>query len=173
MLNELLRQLRRYDMVAPGETVTCAVSGGADSMALLWGLYLLREKLGITLAAAHFNHHLRGEESQRDENFVREFCERFEIPLTIGGAAVKAGKKGLEAAAREARYGFFETIPGKIATAHTADDNTETVLMHLVRGTGLKGLGGIAPINGNTSGPCFCVPGSRCWPFWRNTTFPL
>lgn len=140
-------------MVAPGEMVTCAVSGGADSMALLWGMYLLREKLGITLAAAHFNHHLRGQESQRDEMFVREFCEGFDIPLTVGGAAVKAGKKGLEAAAREARYAFFETLPGKIATAHTADDNAETVLMHLVRGTGLKGLGGIAPINGKCIRP--------------------
>ena len=148
MLNELLSQLRRYDMLQPGDTVTCAVSGGADSMALLWGLYLLREKLGITLAAAHFNHHLRGEESQRDEDFVRAFCEGFEIPLTVGGAEVKAGKKGLEAAAREARYAFFDTLPGKVATAHTADDNAETLLMHLVRGTGLKGLGGIAPING-------------------------
>ncbi len=153
MLNELLRQLRRYDMVAPGEMVTCAVSGGADSMALLWGMYLLREKLGITLAAAHFNHHLRGQESQRDEDFVREFCDRFDIPLTVGGTAVKAGKKGLEAAAREARYAFFDTLPGKIATAHTADDNAETVLMHLVRGTGLKGLGGIAPINGKCIRP--------------------
>jgi len=153
MLNELLHQLRRYDMVAPGEMVTCAVSGGADSMALLWGMYLLREKLGITLAAAHFNHHLRGQESQRDEMFVREFCEGFDIPLTVGGAAVKAGKKGLEAAAREARYAFFETLPGKVATAHTADDNAETVLMHLVRGTGLKGLGGIAPINGRCIRP--------------------
>jgi len=153
MLNELLHQLRRYDMVAPGEMVTCAVSGGADSMALLWGMYLLREKLGITLAAAHFNHHLRGQESQRDEMFVREFCEGFDIPLTVGGAAVKAGKKGLEAAAREARYAFFETLPGKVATAHTADDNAETVLMHLVRGTGLKGLGGIAPINGKCIRP--------------------
>ena len=153
MLNELLRQLRRYDMVSPGDHVTCAVSGGADSMALLWGMYLLREKLGITLAAAHFNHHLRGEESQRDEMHVREFCDRFDIPLTVGGAAVKSGKKGLEAAAREARYAFFDTLSGKIATAHTADDNAETVLMHLVRGTGLKGLGGIAPINGKCIRP--------------------
>lgn len=149
MLNELLSQLRRYDMLQPGEQVTCAVSGGADSMALLWGMYLLREKLGITLAAAHFNHHLRGEESQRDEDFVREFCDRFDIPLTVGGGEVKPGKKGLEAAARDARYAFLSTLSGKIATAHTADDNAETVLMHLVRGTGLKGLGGIMPLNGS------------------------
>ena len=148
MLNELLSQLRRYDMIEPGDRVVCAVSGGADSMALLWGLYLLREKLDITLCAAHFNHHLRDAESDRDEAFVRQFCHRFDIPLAVGGGAVKAGKKGLEAAARDARYAFLQTLPGKIATAHTADDNAETVLMHLVRGTGLKGLGGIMPVNG-------------------------
>ena len=148
MLNELLSQLRRYDMLQESDQVTCAVSGGADSMALLWGLYLLREKLGIHLAAAHFNHQLRGEESQRDEEFVRQFCDRFDIPLTVGSGEVKSGNKGLEAAARDARYAFLQTLPGKIATAHTADDNAETVLMHLVRGTGLKGLGGIMPVNG-------------------------
>lgn len=153
MLNDLLRQLRKYDMVHPGEQITCAVSGGADSMALLWGLYLLRQKLDIRLCAAHFNHHLRGAESDRDEQFVREFCSRFDIPLTVGQGQITPGKKGLEAAAREARYRFFSTLPGKIATAHTADDNAETVLMHLIRGTGLKGLGGIAPVNGNVIRP--------------------
>ncbi len=157
MLNELLCCLRRYDMLQPGDTVVCAVSGGADSMALLWGLYLLKEKLGIRLRAAHFNHHLRGAESDRDEAFVRDFCQRFEISLTVGSAQVTSGKKGLEAAAREARYAFFDTLPGKIATAHTADDNAETVLMHLVRGTGLKGLGGIAPVRGRLVRPMLGV----------------
>ena len=153
MLNDLLGQLRKYDMVRPGDTLFCAVSGGADSMALLWGLYLLRQKLGITLCAVHFNHHLRREESDRDEQFVRSFCDRFDIPLTVGDGHINPGKKGLEAAAREARYAFFATLPGKVATAHTADDNAETVLMHLVRGTGLKGLGGIAPVNGTVIRP--------------------
>ncbi len=157
MLNKLLKHLRRYDMVAPGDHVICAVSGGADSVALLFGMYLLREKLGITLSAAHFNHQLRGEESDRDEQFAREFCGRYDIPLFVGSAQVVAGKKGLEAAAREARYGFFATLPGKIATAHTADDNAETVLMHLVRGTGLRGLGGISPVNGNIIRPMLTV----------------
>jgi tRNA(Ile)-lysidine synthase len=133
------------------------VSGGADSMALLWCMYMLRDKLGIHLQAAHFNHHLRGEESDRDEAFVRSFCDRFEIPLILGGGQVEAGKKGLEAAAREARYRFLESIPGKLATAHTADDNAETVLMHLVRGTGLKGLGGIAPVRGRILRPMLTV----------------
>ena len=153
MLNKLLSFLRRYELIAPGDTVICAVSGGADSVALLFALYLLREKLGITLEAAHFNHHLRGEESDRDEAFVRELCDRYDILLRIGSGEVVAGEKGLEAAARDARYGYFKTLSGKIATAHTADDNAETVLMHLVRGTGLKGLGGIAPVNGNIIRP--------------------
>lgn len=153
MLNKLTAFVRRYDMIAPGDTVICALSGGADSVALLFSLYLLREKLGFTLKAAHFNHHLRGEESDRDEAFVRTLCDRYDIELYVGSAQVRPGKKGLEAAAREARYRFFDTLPGKIATAHTANDNAETVLLHLVRGTGLKGLGGIAPVNGKRIRP--------------------
>ena len=155
MLSELKAQLRV--LTSPGEQIVCAVSGGADSMALLWGTYLLKDMLGISLSAAHFNHGLRGEESDRDEAFVREFCQRFDIPHSVGGGNVVAGKKGLEAAARDARYGFFATLSGKIATAHTADDNAETVLMHLVRGTGLKGLGGIAPINGKLIRPMLTI----------------
>lgn len=157
MLNQIVRQLRCYDMVKPGDRVICAVSGGADSMAMLWSFYLLRDKLGITLEAAHFNHQLRGLESDRDEQFVRNFCKEFAIPLHVGSAPVQAGEKGLEAAAREARYGFLSTLGGKIATAHTADDNAETVLMHLVRGTGLKGLGGISPVRGNVIRPMLNV----------------
>ena len=91
MLNRLGAQLR--NLTRPGETVVCAVSGGADSMALLWGAYLLKDTLGIRLEAAHFNHHLRAAESDRDEAFVREFCSRFEIPLTVGAGVVIAGEK--------------------------------------------------------------------------------
>ncbi len=157
MLNKLLTQIRRYGMIRPGETVICAVSGGADSMALLWAMYLLKEKLEITLEAAHFNHGLRGVESDRDEAFVRDFCSGYGIVCHTGAGAVTSGKKGLEAAARTARYAYFSTLSGKIATAHTADDNAETVLMHLVRGTGLKGLGGIMPVNGNVIRPMLAV----------------
>lgn len=153
MLNKLRQFIKNYNMVCPGDCLICAVSGGADSVALLFAMYLLREKLKITLAAAHFNHCLRGEESDRDENFVRQLCDRLDIPLYIGSGKVVAGKKGLEAAARDARYAFLKTLDGKIATAHTANDNLETVLMHLVRGTGLKGLGGISPINGKLIRP--------------------
>ena len=153
MLNKLLSFVRSQDMIAPGDHIICAISGGADSVALTFAFYLLKDKLGIRLSAAHFNHHLRGEESDRDEQFVREFCDRYDIPLFVGGAEVVAGKKGLEAAARDARYGFLRNLDGKIATAHTADDNAETVLLHLIRGTGLKGLGGIRPVNGNVIRP--------------------
>lgn len=157
MLNKLTDFIRQQDMLSSGDTVICAVSGGADSVALLFGLYLLKDKLGVQLEAAHFNHHLRGEESDRDEAFVREFCDRYDIPLSVGSGVVTVGKKGLEAAARDARYAFLRSLPGKIATAHTADDNAETVLMHLVRGSGLKGLGGITPVNGNVIRPMLTV----------------
>ncbi len=153
MLNKLLKFIRQQDLIAPGDTVVCALSGGADSVAMLFAFYLLKEKLDIRLEAAHFNHHLRGEESDRDETFVRSLCDHYEIPLYIGSAEVSAGKKGLEAAARDARYGFLRSLSGKIATAHTADDNAETVLMRLIRGTGLKGLGGIPPVSGKVIRP--------------------
>ena len=148
MLNKLLAFIRQYEMVQPGDEIVCAISGGADSVALLFAMYLLREKLQIRLSAAHFNHGLRGEESDADEEFVRKFCQQYDVPLFTQRGVVVTGKKGLEAAARDARYGFLKCLPGKIATAHTANDNAETVLMHMVRGTGLKGLGGISPVNG-------------------------
>lgn len=157
MLSKLLEMIRRYEMVQPGDRVICAVSGGADSVALLLAMYLLKAKLNIRLEAAHFNHRLRDGESDRDEAFVRQLCDRYDVTLHVGSGEVKPGKKGLEAAARDARYGFFETLDGKIATAHTADDNTETVLMHLVRGSGLKGLGGISPVRGKLIRPMLLV----------------
>ena len=157
MLNKLLSCIRKYDMISKGDHIICALSGGADSVALTFALYLLKEKLGIRLSAAHFNHHLRGEESNRDAQFVRDFCDRYEIPLFVGEGQVVPGKKGLEAAARDARYAFLRSLDGKIATAHTADDNAETVLLHLIRGTGLKGLGGITPVNGSVIRPMLDV----------------
>ena len=157
MLNKFREFSRQQGLIRPGDSIVCAVSGGADSMALLWALYLLKEEWDLDLSAAHFNHNLRGAESDRDEAFVREFCRGFGIPLHVGSGTIVPGKKGLEAAAREARYAFLKTLPGKIATAHTADDNAETVLMHLVRGTGLKGLGGIMPRNGSIIRPMLTI----------------
>ena len=157
MLNKILAFSRKYDMISPGDHIICALSGGADSVALTFALYLLKDKLGIRLSAAHFNHHLRGSESDADEQFVRDFCSRYDIPLYVGSGEIVPGPKGLEAAARDARYAYLRSLPGKIATAHTADDNAETVLLHLVRGTGLKGLGGITPVHGTVIRPMLTV----------------
>ena len=157
MLNKLLSFVRKYDMIHAGDHIICAVSGGADSMALLFAMKLLSENLGIRVSAAHFNHHLREDESDRDAAFVADFCDGYGIPLYNGEANVVAGKKGLEAAARDARYTFLQTLPGIVATAHTADDNAETVLMNLIRGTGLRGLGGITPVKANLIRPMLSV----------------
>jgi len=168
----MLNKLKAFMAAYRGEQIVCAVSGGADSMALLWGMYLLQEKLDIQLSAAHFNHRLRGAESDRDEVFVRDFCAGYGIAFTTGSGNVVAGKKGLEAAAREARYAFLKTLPGYIATAHTADDNAETVLMHLVRGTGLKGLGGIMPTNGNLIRPMLNITRAEVLAFLEEYSIP-
>lgn len=168
----MLNKLKAFMGAYRGEAVVCAVSGGADSMALLWGMYLLKDQLDISLSSAHFNHRLRGEESDRDEAFVRKFCADYGIGLTVGSEKVVAGAKGLEAAAREARYTFLKGLPGKIATAHTADDNAETVLMHLVRGTGLKGLGGIAPVNGNLIRPMLEITRQEVLEFLTEYSIP-
>ena len=172
MLNKLQLFITEQELVQPGEEVVCAVSGGADSVALLFALYLLKEKLQIRLSAAHFNHHLRGAESDQDQAFVEEFCSRYDIPLYKGGTAVETGPKGLEAAARDARYGFLKTLPGRIATAHTADDNAETVLLHLIRGTGLKGLGGIAPKSGKLIRPMLTVTRQDVMAFLQEWNLP-
>lgn len=162
MKAEVLAQCRRERLFSAGDRVVCAVSGGADSMAMLWCLYQLRETLSVSVAAAHFNHRLRGAESERDEAFVRSFCAAHGIELTVesGDVAAYAAQSSLstEAAARELRYAFLERLPfDKIAVAHTADDNAETVLHHLLRGSGLRGLCGIPPTRGRVVRPLLTV----------------
>ena len=145
------------DLLPPGSRVLCAVSGGADSMCLL---HLLSQRKDLSLVAAHFNHQLRGEESDRDEAFVREVCGEWRIPLTVGRGDVNAfamrEKLSLEEAGRTLRYAFLSQAAEMegcdlIATAHNADDNAETMLLSLIRGTGLTGLTGIPPPAGE---PC-------------------
>lgn len=150
MRNKVLNTIKKYDMLGDAEAVTVALSGGADSVCLLHILYSLREELGITLQAAHLNHNLRGEESDRDEQFVRRLCEELEIPLAVGYADVKteAEKRGesIELTARNIRYGFLkDNAIGLVATAHTASDNLETVIYNTVRGSGTRGIAGIPP----------------------------
>jgi len=147
--------------------VLCAVSGGADSIYLLHRLCHLRGPLGFTLIAAHYNHHLRGAESDRDEAFVRSFVSQYcpaqplyslpPVELIVGhgdvAAEAKRRRQGIEETARQMRYDFLHktarnTGASRIAVAHNADDNVETLLLHLIRGTGLQGLTGIPPRRG-------------------------
>jgi tRNA(Ile)-lysidine synthase len=142
-------------MLSPGDNITVALSGGADSVALL---HVLLDAGEYAISAVHVNHNLRGAESERDENFVRELCEKLSVPLQVFQANVNefAAEKniGTEEAARKLRYEFLQAAsPGKIATAHNQDDNAETVLMNLCRGAGLKGLCGIPPVNGRIIRP--------------------
>lgn len=161
MKAEFLAFCRREALIPSGAHITCAISGGADSTALLHCLHTLQAELEITLSAAHFNHRLRGAESDRDEAFVRTLCDRWSIPLAIGQADVRAyagaHKLGLEEAARECRYAFLEAQPGLIATAHNADDNAETLLLHLLRGSGMRGLCGIPPKRGRIIRPLLSI----------------
>ena len=149
MTDKILSWMRGQCMTQPGDTVICAVSGGADSVCMLHVLLSLRNTLGITVEAAHFNHQLRGEESDRDEAFVRTRCAELGVVLHVdnGDVRARAAKthESVEEAARALRYTFFSSLPGLIATAHTQDDNLETVLLNLTRGTGLAGLCGIPP----------------------------
>ena len=172
MLNKLEAFCRSHGLIQRGDHIICALSGGADSVALAFALYLLKDKLGIRLSAAHFNHNLRSQESDEDEAFVRSFCSRYDIPLYLESKTVTPGAKGLEAAAREARYAFLRSLPGKIATAHTADDNAETVLLHLLRGTGLKGLGGIAPENRGVIRPMLAITRQEVEDFLAEWSLP-
>lgn len=130
-------------------SVTAALSGGADSVCLLYCLLQCRMAFGLEISALHIQHSLRGAESQRDEDFCRRLCTDWNVPLrvvTVDVAAMRKNGMSTEEAARECRYQAFAAHRTDwIATAHTASDNVETMLFRLVRGTGLKGLSGIPP----------------------------
>jgi tRNA(Ile)-lysidine synthase len=136
-----------------GERVCAAVSGGADSTALLLALVEAnaeKQALGIVLSAAHVHHGLRGVEADADEAFVRELCERLRVPLTVfrvdTAARQAAEREGVEEAARELRYAALRGLEvDAVATAHTLDDQAETVVMKLLRGAWTEGIGGISP----------------------------
>ncbi|HEX79478.1 MAG TPA: tRNA lysidine(34) synthetase TilS [Dehalococcoidia bacterium] len=148
--------IREHQLVSGEKPLLVAVSGGADSVCLLHVLAGLQEELGISLHIAHLDHRLRGADSVADADYVKGLAGRLDIPLTVGREDVKAYQKmnkiSLEEAAREVRYRFLaETADSvgadRVATGHTIDDHVETMLMHLVRGTGTRGLVGLKPVS--------------------------
>lgn len=162
MKNKILTYINKESLLTRGKKVIVTCSGGADSIFLLHIL----NKLGYDCIVAHCNFHLRGEESNRDENFVREYCKKENLTLlvehfdTTKYATEK--KLSIEMAARELRYNWFENIRKEynaqaIAVAHHSDDSIETILLNLLRGTGLKGICGIRPKNGYIVRPLLCV----------------
>ncbi len=153
-------------MIEPKDTIVLGISGGADSVCLLKILARWKEAWGISLRAVHVHHQLRGEEADADERFVRELCENEGIPCRVFHEDVQGmaqrEKIGLEEAGRIARYRCFATVcedvgGGKIALAHHQDDLAETMLHHLVRGTGMAGLCSLKPVSGNRIRPLLCL----------------
>ena len=154
MIEKVLKYIREQRLLRPGERVAVACSGGADSVALLRILLDLREELGIVLSVAHFHHQIRGPEADADQQFVEDLAAKLQLEFYAGSGDVPAHattrKISLETAARELRHQWFAGLiqqgkADKVATAHTLDDQAETVLMRIIRGTGARGLAGIAP----------------------------
>ncbi|MFC1712360.1 tRNA lysidine(34) synthetase TilS [Candidatus Poribacteria bacterium] len=145
--------IRKYGMIIPGDKIAVGISGGPDSMALLYLLHTMREELDCTLHVAHLDHRLRGEESEADAEYVRQHAQKLDLPITVETIDVRkmiTPKESLESGARRIRYDFYERVmvdaqADRLAQGHTADDQAETVMMRLLRGSGAQGLGGIPP----------------------------
>ncbi|MCG8615888.1 MAG: tRNA lysidine(34) synthetase TilS, partial [Desulfobacterales bacterium] len=154
-INRVRQTLRTHAMIPPGNRILVGLSGGPDSVALVRVLMALAGEFNLSIVLAHLNHNLRGKESLRDERFVRDFAETHSLPLTVDTldikAAAKAERLSLEEAGRNARYAFFKRTAvsegcHRIALGHNKDDHVEQVLMNLIRGAGVQGLRGIAPV---------------------------
>jgi tRNA(Ile)-lysidine synthase len=155
VLAKLLHYIRERQLIRAGERVGIAVSGGADSVALLRAMVDLRDELGVVLSVVHFNHGIRGAESEADAEFVARLAKEHGLHLHQASGDVplyaKKWRVGTEAAARRLRYDLFRAVlaqgsADKIATAHTRDDQAETVLLRVLRGAGTRGIAGIHPV---------------------------
>lgn len=158
--------IEEFNMIESGDSIVVGVSGGGDSVCLFLILNELRKKKDFDLYAVHINHGIRGITATRDEIFAKELCEREGIPCNVYQLDVieraKKDKETVEEAGRKARYEVFEREAskyqnGKIAVAHHVNDQAETVLFNMIRGSGLKGMGGILPVRNNIIRPLLCV----------------
>ena len=156
-LEKIESYIRQYHMIEKGDRIVIGVSGGADSVCLLMALCSLQEKLGFQVLVCHVNHELRGEEAAQDEAYVEMLCHKMQVPFFAFHENVeliaKKRKESLEEAGRYVRRQAFEQLcreqgGTKIATAHHSNDNAETMLLNMARGTGLRGLCGIRPVYG-------------------------
>ncbi len=177
---------KKLDLFPRGGIVLAAVSGGKDSMVMLDILMQLRNSFGFELACAHFNHRLRAQESERDAGFVESYCQNNKISFFLGSGDVYAlaaeSGTGIEEAARNARYAFLQDTlidisrensrDVRIATAHTADDNAETFLLNLSRGSGLRGLCAIPPVRGKIIRPMLDVTTGEVVEYLRENDIP-
>ncbi len=161
MTHKALSTCEKYKLLEDGGTVLVALSGGADSTALLHFLYSVKEKYHLTILAAHLNHGIRGEEADRDERFCKILCEKYNIPFYSKTLDIPALSKqrgvSEELCGRDERYAFLGTLAeahnARIATAHNADDNAETLIFNLARGSSLRGAAGIPPKRGRIIRP--------------------
>ena len=165
MIDRVRRFIDEHRLLSVGDSVIVALSGGADSVALLHILNSIKEEYSVRISAVHFHHGIRGEEADRDMLFAKNFCDSRDIPFYCGRADVPAeaaiSGESIETCARRLRYGCFnellDRIGGKLATAHHRDDNAETVLWNLTRGGGIGGMSGIPVKRGRIIRPLLCV----------------
>lgn len=179
MICKVRHTIEKYGMLKKGDSVTVALSGGADSMCLLNIMLFLKDEIGFRLYAAHINHGIRGEEADRDSEFVAEYCNKNNIilhscKLDVPGISSKTGE-GLEECGRRLRYEYLRKIAygGLVATAHNLNDRTETFIFNFTRGAGLNGLCSIPPVRDDIIRPLIDCSREEIEEYCRNNTIPF